>query len=497
MRTSERNKGSKPGNETFELAQTIIALRESERTYRTLFDSIDEGFCIIEVLFGADGEAEDYRFLQINPAFERQTGLKDAVGKKMRDLAPAHEEHWFEIYGQIALTGEPQRFERKADVLGRWYDVFAFRIGEPADRRVGILFQDIGERKRAEAALRQREADLARVQRIGNIGGFDIDLSNGCRGYRSPEYRRLHGIPDSTLFETHDQWMQRIHPDDRQSADRAFHRAVDGAGAHYRTEYRIVRPDNGEVRWISAIGDVERDMNGKAVRLVGAHIDVTDRKRSEQAISASEQRTRLLLAELQHRVRNTLSVVRSIARRTAETSNSVEDYMMRLDGRLDVFSRTQALVTRDPTAGIHFEYLVAEELRAYGSPDSRQVRISGPHLRLQAKTAETMALVIHELATNALKYGSLSTSEGKLTISWRIEDRQVVLEWTEKHGPPPKEKITEGFGAELLTRILRYELDAKTDMRFPSTGFQCRIELPLQERLFKTPLESLDRHGRA
>lgn len=140
-----------------DLQKAQAALRESERKYRTLFDSIDEGFCVIEMLFDEAGRPADYVFLETNPAFERQTGLVDAVGKRMRDLAPEHEQHWFDIYSEIAKTGESQRFERPAEALGRWYDVYAFRIGRPEQRRVAILFNDISERKRTDAALRESE----------------------------------------------------------------------------------------------------------------------------------------------------------------------------------------------------------------------------------------------------------------------------------------------------------------------------------------------------
>lgn len=98
-------------------------LRKSEQRYRDLFNAIDEGFCIIEVIFGENQRPVDYRFLEINASFERQTGLSDAAGKRMRDLIPQHEEHWFETYGRIALTGEPLRFQHRADQLGFWYDV--------------------------------------------------------------------------------------------------------------------------------------------------------------------------------------------------------------------------------------------------------------------------------------------------------------------------------------------------------------------------------------
>lgn len=133
------------------------ALRESEERYRALFDSIDEGFCTIEMLFDANGKPFDYRILQTSPSFERQSGVENAIGKTIREIAPQHEEYWFEIYGRVAMTGEPIRFENYADALRRWFDVYAFRIGDQRSRRVGVLFNDITVRKRAEDALRESE----------------------------------------------------------------------------------------------------------------------------------------------------------------------------------------------------------------------------------------------------------------------------------------------------------------------------------------------------
>ena len=122
-------------------------MHESEEKYRTLVDSIDEGFCVIEVLFDDADNALDYRFLEVNRVFEKQTGIANAVGRRIREILPANEEHWFQIYGQIALTGEPRRFENPAIALGRFFDVYAFRLGRPEQRHVAILFNDITERR--------------------------------------------------------------------------------------------------------------------------------------------------------------------------------------------------------------------------------------------------------------------------------------------------------------------------------------------------------------
>jgi PAS domain S-box-containing protein len=133
------------------------ALRASEHRYRTLFETMDEGFCVIEMIFDEQGRPADYRFLQANPAFEKQTGLHEAEGKRMREFAPEHEAHWFEIYGKVALTGESAHFMNEARALDRWYDVHAYRVGEPELRRVAIVFNDISDSKRAEQALQASE----------------------------------------------------------------------------------------------------------------------------------------------------------------------------------------------------------------------------------------------------------------------------------------------------------------------------------------------------
>lgn len=131
------------------------ALRASEERYRILFETMDEGFCEIEMLFDTTGKADDYRFVSINPAFEKHTGLQQALGRTMRQMVPNHDEHWFEIYGKVAQTGEAIRFQNPADAMQRYYDVFAFRIGGEGSRKVGILFSDITGRKRAEESLRR------------------------------------------------------------------------------------------------------------------------------------------------------------------------------------------------------------------------------------------------------------------------------------------------------------------------------------------------------
>lgn len=248
-------------------------------------------------------------------------------------------------------------------------------------------------------------------------------------------------------------------------------------------ECELSVPDSG-TRYIVRILPY-RSIDNFIAGVVITFIDVT-------AITRAEERQRLLLAELQHRVRNTLGVVRSIARRSAESSSTVEEYASHLDGRLSAFARTQALVTRDPEGGVDLEYLVIEELLAYNAREGEQVSVSGPTIRFQPKSAETFALAIHELATNALKYGALSQPSGRLDISWRIDEAvnppRLNFEWREHAGPPVKAPLRKGFGTVLLESTLAFEFKGQTEMTFNGTGLQCTITLPLSKRAFHTPV---------
>jgi signal transduction histidine kinase len=153
--------------------ERTFSLKVSEEKYRKLFDSIDEGFCIVEMVFESDYKPLDYRFLEVNASFERQTGMHDAKGKLMRSFAPNHETYWFEIYGKVALTGESTRFTNEAKALNRYYDVFAFPVGEGKIRNVGILFNDISQRRNLEVKLKDSER-LAAIGATAGMVGHDI-----------------------------------------------------------------------------------------------------------------------------------------------------------------------------------------------------------------------------------------------------------------------------------------------------------------------------------
>src|SRR6266545_1582334 len=150
------------------------------------------------------------------------------------------------------------------------------------------------ERDRAHRALQEREAELARIQRIGRVGGLEIDFRDGVKNRRSPEYLLVHGLPPQAANETYDDWVARIHPEDRERTVKHLFNTLKGKSEDYSDEYRIVRPNDGEVRWIRVVGKIDRNRDGHALRLIGADLDVTDQMLAQATLRESEERFRLI-----------------------------------------------------------------------------------------------------------------------------------------------------------------------------------------------------------
>ncbi|MBR0786259.1 PAS domain-containing hybrid sensor histidine kinase/response regulator [Bradyrhizobium iriomotense] len=164
-----------------------------------------------------------------------------------------------------------------------------------AAERLRQHLEDVArERDNAYRALQEREAELARIQRIGKVGGLEVDFREGFKNRRSPEYLMIHGLPPEAIDESHEDWVNRIHPDDRDAAVKHFFEALSGTSEDYTAEYRIIRPSDGETRWIRVVAKFERDKDGRAIRLVGAHIDITDQMLARETLRESEERFRLI-----------------------------------------------------------------------------------------------------------------------------------------------------------------------------------------------------------
>jgi PAS domain S-box-containing protein len=246
-------------------------------------EGIGEGFFALD---------PDWRFTIFNTAAETIFGLAraDVLGKQLWEVSPRIVGTEFERrYRKVMSERVRQEFESFSSLRpDAYHEIRAFPLGGG----IGVAFRDISHRQRTTEALRERERELARFQRIGGMGGMEIDLRAGFQNRRSPEYLLLHGLPPESRNEGHEAWVRRIHPEDRVATETAFLDTLKTGSLAYRAEYRIVRPSDGAVRWLNAVAEIERDEEGRAVKMVGAHIDVTERKLAEQAAKESEERLR-------------------------------------------------------------------------------------------------------------------------------------------------------------------------------------------------------------
>lgn len=249
-------------------------LKQSEHYYRTLFESIDEGFCIIEMLFDEHGIPDDYRFLEVNPAFRKHTGELNVVGKRMKELAPDLEDRWFEIYGQVALTGEPRRFTEQTRAIGnRWFDVHAFRVGNSTLHQVALLFTDVTDRKHTEDMLRESEARVHRVMEIDSVGIIFFQ-PGGLVTYANQAFLRMSGYTRGDVVNGLVRWDTMTPPEWMPSARRAINEFLSmGRIAPYEKEY--VRKDG--TRWWGLFA-ASRISEGEGVKFI---IDITDSKQAE------------------------------------------------------------------------------------------------------------------------------------------------------------------------------------------------------------------------
>ncbi len=259
--------------------QAEEAAHQSETRYRTLFETLIEGFCIIEMVYDEAGKPVDYRFLEVNPAFERQTGMSHAQGKLMRDLAPKHEAHWFEIYGKIARTGEPAQFENEAQALGRHYDVSAYRVGGPESKKVAILFNDITQRKRTERVLHENEQRLRNILDtmfvfvgLMNLDGRIVEVN--LAPLQAAGLKR-EDVLGKTVAESY--WFA-YSPSVQEQVRRALTQAAQGEIV--RDDY-LIRIAEGRQITIDTTFSPLRDASGRIIQIVGSAVDITDRKRTD------------------------------------------------------------------------------------------------------------------------------------------------------------------------------------------------------------------------
>ncbi|HKD27927.1 MAG TPA: PAS domain S-box protein [Xanthobacteraceae bacterium] len=458
-----------------DLKRAEAALRESEATYRAMFDVSSVGK--IEV------KPESGRFLRANAAMCKFVGYTEAelLGRTLFDIThPDDRDHAHEllrrmIAGKSAVSDLEKRCIRK-DGSAVWARVTANVVRDGSGRalRYIAVIQDINARKQAQQALYTSNSRLQLALDAAQLGWWHYD----------PHHRTLSGDARSKeVFDIAADEMpaevikRRVHPDDAERFEVA--REVTLASIDQKShamEFRLQRID-GDVRWLEVHWLTHFEGNGherRAVSVVGTVADITKRKKREE-------KEHLLIREINHRAKNMLSVVHAIARQTA--TNNLEDFIGRFSERIQALSASQDLLVRNDWNGVEIEELVRTQLAPFADLIGSRIAVRGPKLCLKAASAQAIGLVIHELATNAGKYGALSTHRGRVNVCWRIEGNTFTMSWTESDGPSVPAPGRRGFGTMVMQAMAEHSVDGTVDLDYASSGVTWRLICPAANAL--------------
>jgi len=368
---------------------------------------------------------------------------------------------------RVLRTLEPHE-EAVSDQSGRTYimRILPYRTEEEVIDGVVVTFIDISDRTRAEATARQLSA-LVQASRDAIIV---VDDQGKILSWNRGATETYGYDPKSTVGTS----VEKLAPkEDRESFRQLLESPPAGEGPG-EFEMRRVTEDGRILNVSTSVTALEGDDSPSRIALIER--DVTDRR-------ATERHRELLLRELDHRVKNTLATVEAIAERTLVNSgHSMDDFTEALRGRIQALGRTHKALSDQKWEGIQFDRLVNQTLEPFGGEG--RCLAEGKDLVLPVDLTLPMAMALHELATNAAKYGSLSASEGRVRVTWRVErdsasGRRLEMEWKEEDGPPVSEPEEKGYGMTFLERGIAYELDGEAEILFEPDGLRCRIEFPL------------------
>jgi PAS domain S-box-containing protein len=333
---------------------------------------------------------------------------------------------------------------------------------------------DITELKRTEAALRDSETRLRQALTAGRVIAFEWEPRTGLSQRSDNAVEILGWDPAQEDDGLRNSFLARVHPEDRAGFKAHVYGVSPGKPA-YSAIFRFLHPD-GHVVWLEETAEGEFDAGGRFVRLKGVTRDVSERKRAEE-------RQSLLVAELDHRVKNVLACVSAVAQRGREGNPSIGNFLRELDGRILSMANAHALLSRGRWLGVQLGDLVRRELAPWVGEGN--AIIEGPDIVLTADATQSLAMVLHELATNAAKYGALSTPSGRVCVHWDrhvngIAPAGLVVKWREMDGPLVAVPSRSGYGTSVIADLIPYELGGAVDMCFAADGMRCTIAIPLK-----------------
>jgi PAS domain S-box-containing protein len=330
--------------------------------------------------------------------------------------------------------------------------------------------QRTAELEASTARLQESEARRTLALAAGRMGSWDWDLSNGDWMWDEGQCD-IFGVDPQTFKPTWDSVARLVDPQDMQRLREMISDFSGGAKA-YHTEFRV-RRQGGDVRWCLGTAAPGLDERGHVVRVSGITIDITDRKKAEE-------HQMLLAREVDHRARNALAVVQAIVRLTRATTTRA--YVEAVEGRIGALAQAHTLLSESRWQGADIRRLVDEELAPYRSAAAPRVSVAGPPIFLPPDRAQAVALALHELATNAAKYGALSAAAGEVRINWDLEARTLVLRWSELRGPRVSPPTMQGFGTKILNASIQGQIGGGVTWDWQPEGLQCTLSIPCGSR---------------
>jgi PAS domain S-box-containing protein len=327
------------------------------------------------------------------------------------------------------------------------------------------------ELEASTARLMQSEQRRSLALVAGNMGSWDWDRTSGDCLWDDGQCR-IFGVEPENFKVTAENVKALIHPEDwprlQQSVDQLFIER-----RPHQAEFRLRRP-NGEIRWCLGTAAPTMDASDRVVRVSGVTVDITERRESEV-------RQALLAREVDHRAKNALAIVQSIVRLTR--ADSMPAYVMAVEGRITALSRAHTLLSHSRWQGADLSALVDEELAPYRGDAGEKIKTAGPEVSLQPVSAQTLTLALHELATNAAKYGALSSMSGRLGVNWELKPTTLELHWTEAGGPPTKAPKQSGFGTRIIVASIEGQLGGKATFDWREDGLHCVLAIPRGDRI--------------
>jgi PAS domain S-box-containing protein len=331
---------------------------------------------------------------------------------------------------------------------------------------------DIRERERAEQTLAEHNMQRALAERAVLVGSFAYDTDTE-RMEISPGYAAIHGFPEGTPEIRRSEWLAHLNPEDAERLRVLRSQAFSERRREYNIDYRIVL-SGGEVRWIDSRSFIGYSNDGRAQRVIGVNIDITERKQAEE-------HRKFLNAELDHRVKNALATVSAVVSHTLHASGSMADFVAALEGRIRSMATTHELLSARRWQGIPLTELVQGELAPYAT--SNNTEIDGPEVLLKPEAGQAIAMVLHELVTNAAKYGALSAIGGHVSVRWTNRSNghaqnRLCIHWQERGGPKVVQQIRSGYGTGVIRDMIPYSLRGTVDLVHAPEGVHCKLEIP-------------------